>query len=467
MKDAAEVANNVPRPFSSPIVEISFNSSILSVHRAFLEERPLLNARVFSPSSARSGKTSHELCLSMTDTSILVGHVFVNWLYTGTYQLIYRGPSSSPSPQQALSTALGVYSLARRYRMSDLESLAARALCQLKTQVDIVSLIEIIEVAYPQTIGNDRWMQDFLAQYIKDSMTEAKTAPPAVEPNGDDRDVPITKLIVRGLLDACGEAMRDVAAREAALAEGGNAMAPKPSTEDGHATGENEERNRAWKDAFEQAFTAAHVEQPASIEAESTAPDTNDWVMASPHPSDQLEAQPDLVEGVKKPKSLKAKKKKEGPPVEPEPEPETAPLQDPEPEATLRQEPEPIPEHPISEHVPEIPSDFQEDPEITAIKKEKKAKLKERKAKKKRLALALQAELEQLGQGDMPDQDLEPAIEPEVVQLGPVHVVVEGGPSEFAKVKKPKKKKKETSGSGELPEEKVEEEVVIFTPVHG
>lgn len=183
--------------------------------------------------------------------------------------------------------------------------------------------------------------------------------------------------------------------------------------------------------------------------------------MPSPQPSKQLEARLDLVEKVKKPKSLKAKKKKREPLAEPEPEPES------EAGAALLQESEPIPEHPVSEHVPEIPSDFQEDPEITAIKKEKKAKLKERKAKKKRLALALQAELEQLGQGDMPDQDLEPAIEPEVVQLGPVHVVVEGGPSEFAKVKKPKKKKKETSGSGELPEEKVEEEVVIFTPVHG
>lgn len=413
------------------MVEITFeNSAKLSVHIAYWHKNPRLAHMTY-----RSIYNT-EQC-DIKDVSIDVGHVLVNWLYTGTYQVLNRGPSSGPSPQQALKTAFGVYSLAAQFDLPDLYSLAARELSQLKTQIDLGSFIEAIRDVYPQTLGKDPWIQSFIAQYIKDAMNKAKTAPPAAEPEADDQDMTIVKLTVRGLLDACGEAMRDVAARETALAEGGNAMAPQSSMEDGRA----------------------------STEAETTAPD-NDWVMPSPQPPDQLEAQPDLVAKVKKPKSLKAKKKKKEPPVEAEPEPEAAPLQDPEPEATLLHEPEPIPEHSTSEHVPEIPSGFQEDPEITAIKKEKKAKLKERKAKKKRLAL----EAERLGQlmhEDMPEQDLEPAPEPEVVQLGPVHVVVEDGPSDsFVKVKKPKKKKKETSVSEEGAEEKIEEEVEIYTPVH-
>lgn len=352
-------------------------------------------------------------------------------MYTGTYQPLTRGPSSGSSLQQALKTAFGVYALAEQFYLPELYSLAVGELAHLKTQIDLGSFIEVIRDVHPQTLGKDPWIQSFIAEYIKDAMDKAKTTPPAAEPEADDQDMTIVKLTVKGLLEACGEAMRDVAAKEAALAEAGNAMAPQSLMEDGRA----------------------------STEAETTAPDNSDWVMASPQPSEQLEAQQDLVEKVKKPKSLKAKKKKKEPLVEPEVEPEAG--------AALLQEPEPTQDHPISENVQEIPRSFQEeDPEITAIKKEKKAKLKERKAKKKRQALALQAELQQLGQGDMPEQDVEPAPEPEVVQLGPVHVVVEDGPSDsFAKVKKPKKKKKETSVSGEGAAEKIEGEVEIFTPV--
>lgn len=408
------------------MVEITFeNSAKLSVHSAYWHKNPRLVHMTY-----RSIYNT-EQC-DIKDISIDIGHILVNWLYTGTYQALNRGPSSGPSPQQALKTAFGVYSLAAQFDLPDLYSLAARELSQLKMQIDLGSFIEAIRDVYPQTLGKDPWIQSFIAEYVKDAMDKAKTAPPAAEPEADDQDMTIVKLTVRGLLDACGEAMRDVAAREAALAEGGNAMAPEPSMEGDRA----------------------------STEAETTAPDNNDWVIPSPQPSDQLEAQPDLVEKVKKPKSLKAKKKKKEPLVEPEPELE------PEAGAALLQDPEPILEHPTSEHVPETPSGFQEDPEITAIKKEKKAKLKERKAKKKRLALEAER-LERLVHEDMPEQDLEPAPEPEVMHLGPVHVVVEDGPSDsFAKVKKPKKKKKETSVSGEGAEEKIEEEVEIYTPVH-
>lgn len=419
----------VPRPFSSRMVEINFeNSAKLSVHRAYWHKNPRLVAMTH-----RSYKYSTEQC-DIKDVSVDVGHVLVNWLYTGTYQALNRGPSSGPSPQQALKTAFGVFSLAEQFDLPELYSLAAHELSQLKTRIDLGSFIEAIRDVYPQTLGKDPWIQSFIAEYIKDTMDKAKTAPPAAEPEAEDQNMTVVQLTVKGLLDACGKAMRNVAAREAALAEGGNVAAPQSSMEDGRT----------------------------STEAGTTAPDSNDWVMPSPQPSKQLEARLDLIEKVKKPKGLKAKKKKKEPLVEPEPEPE------PEPEAgaALLQEPEPIPEHPTSEHVPEIPGGFAEDSEITAIKKKKKAKLTERKAKKKRLALALQAELEQLGQGDMTEQDLEPAPEPEVVQLGPVHVVVEDGPGEFPMVKKPKKKKKETSVPGEVAEEKVEEEVVIFTAVH-
>lgn len=417
----------VPRPFSTRMVEINFeNSAKLSVHRAYWHKNPRL-----VDMTHRSHIYSTEQC-DIKDVSVDVGHVLVNWLYTGTYQALNRGPSSGPNPQQALKTAFGVFSLAGQFDLPELYSLAAHELSQLKTRIDLGSFIEAIRDVYPQTLGKDPWIQSFIAEYIKDAMNNAKTTPPAAEPEAEDQDMTVVKLTVKGLLDACGKAMRNVAAREAALAEGGNVTAPQSSMEDGRA----------------------------STEAETTAPDSNDWVMPSPQPSKQLEARLDLVEKVKKPKSLKAKKKKREPLAEPEPEPES------EAGAALLQESEPIPEHPVSEHVPEIPGGFAEDPEITAIKKEKKAKLKERKAKKKRLALALQAELEQRGQGDMPEQDLEPAPKPEVVQLGPVHVVVEDGPSEFPKVKKPEKKKKETSVPGEVAEEKVEEEVVIFTAVH-
>ncbi|KAK0747107.1 hypothetical protein B0T18DRAFT_391434 [Schizothecium vesticola] len=427
-------------PFSSPIVEISFkDSATLSVHRAYLEDRPALHATTFPSPTGRFG-VKHYVS-HMTDISIDVGHVLVKWLYTGTYQPLNQGPS----PQEALKTAFGVYSLSRRYKLPELEWLAAHEISRLKMQVDIASLLDIIEEVYPRTMGKDKWMESFLAQYIKDAMKNAKTAQPAPEFKADTENVPITKLIVKGLLDACGEAMRNVAAREAALAEGGSVLSPKLSMEDDEwGTPRKEKRHRVQKEVSPW-FSTATAEQPASAETETTPPDNDDWVVAI----ERVEAEVDWIE--KAPSLKTKKKKKKEPTVEPEPEPE----------ATLPQDPEPI-----QEPVIEIPSGFPESPsEASPIKKEKKVKkFKEKKAKKKSLALEAEPEqLHELVQGQEPVPVPEPEMEP-----SPEHVAVEDDPGAFTKVKKPKKKKKKEKSiwaESEVLVGKLEEDVVIFTPV--
>lgn len=164
--------------------------------------------------------------------SLDVGHVLVKWLYTGTYQLREAdeneeeiGPSpSSPASAAAenLRIAFGVYSLAREYELSDLEVLAREQIALLGSATDVFTFSNVMVEAYPRTIGkDDKWMAEYITTRMKAALKddhEKNSGPSAVrekeeigenvEEETEAEDIPISKLLVKGMLEACREVVQ-------------------------------------------------------------------------------------------------------------------------------------------------------------------------------------------------------------------------------------------------------------------
>ncbi|KAK1829731.1 hypothetical protein QBC39DRAFT_225331, partial [Podospora conica] len=335
-------------PFSSPIVEITFREGKLSVHQAYLNT-PKLSALIFS---APGG----QLSAHMKDTPLDVGHVLIRWLYSGNYGVLNKRPGvfGQSSPED-LKIAFGVYSVAREYGLTGLQTIATGRISQLKMWVDIGTFIDVIEEAYPRTVGKDPWVEQIVAEYINEAMKQAKAGLPPVEPRAENDNVPLSKLIIKGLLSACREAMMDVTIREAALAKASKAKVPKKNGGNRFNSGSLDEQGPdTEQEETPRAVSGFTAEPPAPAEAEITVPDNNDWVMASPHPHDQLEAELAAIEKAKKAKKLKpTKKKKKEPVVTSEPQPtvdrEPEPELQPESEAAWVREPEPATTAPVPE----------------------------------------------------------------------------------------------------------------------
>ena len=263
--------------------------------------------------------------LTLEDVRIEVGHTLVMWLYSGTYQL----HQADTTPSQRLETASSLYSLARKFDLYGLEILAREQITQLSSQIDVFTVIDAIEEAYPCTIGEDEWLESFITQQMEGALHGASCTP---LPEPDTRaDIPVSRLAFRALLKAFSGAIKDVSmAREGtpALAPGEvscDDTNPRIKTGDSGLPADPKKKHTTPEEVegpdgelVGENFLNDHAtilpKQRASTELSTPLPD-DDWDISIPRP----EAEP-------------------APAFEPEPLPE------PEPEPMKEPESEPVPE---------------------------------------------------------------------------------------------------------------------------
>lgn len=281
----------------------------------------------------------------LKETSLDVGHVFVMWLYSGTYQLVSREVEASP--REALKTALGVYVLALKFNLHGLDSLARDHITRLGDQVGIYTTINVVLEVYPRKSKGDEWLNEFLSSRTKAALQEdPKSAVIPVDDVEPEDGTLIAKTVVRNVLGAYREKAEELAAREAALEEATLALAAQqlafdnavkataPATPPGAVKPSEGSDYALAPEEVPSAFATAVVEELALSQPAAASPENSDWVVTSPR---EVEVEPEeLVVSTKKIKKDKKGKKRISL-VEPEPEPE--PICEAEPE--LEPEPEP------------------------------------------------------------------------------------------------------------------------------
>ncbi|KAM7211379.1 hypothetical protein V8F06_013230 [Rhypophila decipiens] len=182
-------------PFSSNIVRIVVDSTTLRVHRALVEQKPQLFAQFQSESS--SVPTAY-----LKSVSLDVGHVLVQWLYSGTYQLRDREPALST--REALETAFAVYSLAKTYQLAGPETLATDQIIELGSAADFVTCVDVLTDNYPRIFGKDARLREFIMTRMKTALENGESLVMTVEEGCEAPDsVPVATLLVKSVVDAC------------------------------------------------------------------------------------------------------------------------------------------------------------------------------------------------------------------------------------------------------------------------
>ncbi|KAK4212079.1 hypothetical protein QBC37DRAFT_425732 [Rhypophila decipiens] len=348
-------------PFSSAIFDIDVDSATLHVHEALVQSAsPKLLARFHDDIGQwprRSPPTA-----DLKAFSLHVGHVLVKWLYSGTYQLgegqdtiVEISASPSPAYAESLTIAFGVYSLAREYDLSGLENLAREQVALLGNATDIFTFIDVIEEAYPRAVGtHDAWLEEYITMRMKAALEEdrqnniGKTTTHETEAIGQEEEgqnVPISKLLVKGMLEACRDVVRRIPKIEVHLRRPLGTVPTEAPVE-------------VLPEVFAMKVETSNTTEVLATPAENgrTSPDSDDWVLPSPKDkgvtvSEELtpKLEPSAPEstndndifgvpnlaGMKRRKD-RNKKRKEVMVMEkpaPEPEPEPAPLPEPEPVA--------------------------------------------------------------------------------------------------------------------------------------
>jgi len=209
---------------------IVVESATLRIHRSFVEPFPKLWARFEAPKPFYEVPSSFSsgYCLQrgMKHLSLDVGHVVVQWLYSGTYQPWTQ--ETPPCPSQALKTAFGAYSVARQYDILGLETLAREQISLLGADTSVSTFVNIIQEAYPTTIRKDDWLKQHFTSLMKAAIKNETASTTQEETGEGTEDAPVANIIVKGLLDACREI----------VAEGGHKTPPTTPVEELKTTAE-------------------------------------------------------------------------------------------------------------------------------------------------------------------------------------------------------------------------------------
>ncbi|KAK4444376.1 hypothetical protein QBC34DRAFT_498387 [Podospora aff. communis PSN243] len=461
-------------PFSSDMVVIAVKSATLRVHKDFVEPMPKLWA-LFEPREGSTPSTrSSGCCLQadMKNLSLDVGHVLVQWLYSGTYQLPTR--ETRPRPSVALKIAFGAYSVARQYDLAGLETLAKEQIRLHGTRSSVSSFVRVAHEAYPTTKRGDDWLRGFVTSLMKAAIEDdLALLDDELEPDEQVEYTPVAELIVCGWLDACREIVAERVSRalpmpggdeptatvEPESPESESGLLPTPTTGDKSQASSDQPRAVHLNDYQEpeaveepQAPPVAHHElEPAEeaplefVEESELEPGEEPQVIPAEEPALELVEEPEF-EPVEQPpqepqpypepeatvldeidewappskKSKKSKEKQKSgritektePPAAPEPEPEPVPEPEPEPEA-----------------IAGAPAPDEVDEWAPLSKKSKKDK-----KKKKSKAIAEETE-------PPAEPEPEPVPEPEAIAEAPIPDEVD----EWAAPNKKKKKKKAAS----------------------
>ncbi|KAK0732147.1 hypothetical protein B0H67DRAFT_640447 [Lasiosphaeris hirsuta] len=195
-------------PYCSPLIRLRFASGKPhSVHRIFLQQHPKL-ALLLDPFTIK---------LDLDQISPSAGHILIQYLYTGRYQALrWKAPPTGPEADTGmLKVAFQVYTLARDYEVAGLEQLAREQISALSAAIDAFAVIDVVKETYPSLVGDDAWFPGFIKARIKAAFEDPKALMAASADTfpADFRDgVSVTKVILRGVLEAYSEKVESLSA---------------------------------------------------------------------------------------------------------------------------------------------------------------------------------------------------------------------------------------------------------------
>ncbi|KAK4142637.1 uncharacterized protein C8A04DRAFT_29769 [Dichotomopilus funicola] len=192
-------------PFSSaPMVDLQFKQGdYLSVHRALLQRNPKLALL----DTSQSPPLKH--------ISRSAGHVLVHYLYTDTYHTLkWIGPTTGREETIAkLKTGFEVYATARKYELDGLEELAKEQISLLSKGADALTIVDVVNEAYPSSTDEDTWFPTYMKAIIKtafeDSAAQLKPEIHISSENEFKDDIPTAKTLLRGALEVYREMVKD------------------------------------------------------------------------------------------------------------------------------------------------------------------------------------------------------------------------------------------------------------------
>ncbi|KAH6872052.1 hypothetical protein B0T10DRAFT_377379, partial [Thelonectria olida] len=149
-------------PYIGPIIKLFCKDGdlALQVHRSLLEP----SSKLLSMAKDHGTKTE----IRLNDISQEAGHVLVHFLYTKTYRCLRSNDSVTQGRQLAeFRACLECYVTARKYALSNLETLMQTELERLSTEITVPNLIAILEELCPRPSQDDKWFPCFVESCVQ------------------------------------------------------------------------------------------------------------------------------------------------------------------------------------------------------------------------------------------------------------------------------------------------------------
>ncbi|KAJ6784561.1 hypothetical protein PWT90_09371 [Aphanocladium album] len=153
-------------PYASAIIEICCDDGSLKIHKEILKKCPALLAQY--ENEWRSSNNS----VRVDDISCSAGHILVHYLLTDQYEPIDNQNTSAELSRAeqlgaALITALQVYRLTTKYQLSRLSELASERAKQFFAELDLLTLLQVVEEEFSGIGFIDDWIATHLATRIR------------------------------------------------------------------------------------------------------------------------------------------------------------------------------------------------------------------------------------------------------------------------------------------------------------
>lgn len=177
------------RPYATSIINLKLENIVFKVPSSFLQ---------------KSSKLKDPFPWSNTialDISEEVGHVFVYYLITNTYQSLEpKGSTPDEKIDSELATSIQVYVMAREYELTTLEELAKVEFEKIGKGLPFTAVLKVMRYAYPNPRIDDTWFYSYvvagLEPLFKDPLRLADCVPKA-----ELETLPIMELLFKITVD--------------------------------------------------------------------------------------------------------------------------------------------------------------------------------------------------------------------------------------------------------------------------
>ncbi|EAQ88601.1 predicted protein [Chaetomium globosum CBS 148.51] len=295
-------------PFSSPAIRVQLADGFpLTIHRAVLLQCSKL-VHLLDPSTES---------IDLRRFSCTAGHALVQYLYSKEYRLLkWTGPvdPSFDIELWELKLKFEIYTLARTIGLDGLDKKVRSDIEWVARDLEVCTVIEVVQAAYPVPIGNDTWFPRWIRSLVKQTFQDSRKLSKAVAPSQSGNGTSVVKLLFECMLETYTDMLESLSGRDGAA---GNATAAEPDTP---ATGSD------WSDIMTSKADRGvdDLYGVGSLPASDHEEYQGFLGTPSPEPLAELDPVPELQ-----------------PEPEPEMEPAAAPILEPEPQVEPAPEPEP------------------------------------------------------------------------------------------------------------------------------